>query len=299
MRTPRNEPSLDLVASRSLQDEENVKRIRLSGLLQLGASKNGKDYLISNANSTTGFTAAAWLTNLPTSQNTFTLSSSDADDNGAGTGARSVRVLGLNPSLEFQEEVVLLSGTSTVTTANNYLRLISAEVEETGSTNYNEGEIYIAGTAKTGHKVIIKSTTPANELPPGRSFSSHFSVPAGYNAYIDDLQVTHASVSGTAAPDISSPLIIKVFAIRQDTTGGGTEYPTKQLETFTVNADQELNTFGRNTNMKIEPGSDVIITAQYANANYTATVPICLNATVSLVPTGVTAKGTSNRSLQG
>lgn len=299
MRTPRNEPSLDLVASRSLQDEQMVKRIRLSGLLQLGASKNGKDYLISNANGTTGYTAAAWLSNLPTAGNTFTLSSSNVNDAGDGTGAKSVRILGLDTSLAFQEEVVLLSGTSTVTTANNFLRLISAEVEETGSTNYNEGEIYIAGTAKANHKVIIASTTPANELPPGRAFSSHFSVPAGYNAYIDDLQVTHAGVSGTAAPNISSPLIVKVFAIRNDTTGGGTEYPTKLLEAFTVNADQELNTFGRNTGMKIEPGSDVIIAAQYANANYSATVPICLNATVSLVPTGVTAKGTNVRSLQG
>jgi hypothetical protein len=193
----------------------------------------------------------------------------------------------------------LLSGTSTVTTANNYLRLITAEIEETGSSNYNEGEIYCAGTVKTGHKVIIASTTPADELPPGRAFSSHFSVPAGYNAYIDDLQITQAGVSGTAAPDISSPLIVKVFAIRNDTTGGGTEYPTKQLETFTVNADQGLNTFGRNTNIKIEPGSDIIITAQYANANYSSTIPICLNATVSLVSVGVTANGSNNRSLQG
>ena len=299
MRTPRNEPSLDLVASRSLQDEENVKRIRLSGLLQLGASKNGKDYLISNANGTTGYTGGAWLTNYPSAGNTLTLVSDSANDDAAGTGARSVRVLGLNTSLAFQEEVVELDGTNTVTTAKSYLRLISAEVEETGSSNYNEGQISVYGTTKTNHKVIIASTTQANELPPGRSFSSHFSVPAGYNAFIDDLQVTHAGVSGTAAPDISSPLIVKVFAVRRDTTGGGTNYPTKQLETFTVNADQELNLFGRNSNMKIEPGSDVIITAQYATANYEETIPICLNATVALVRTGVTAKGTDTRSLQG
>lgn len=276
-----------------------VKRIRLSGLLQLGAGKNGKDYLISNANSTTGYTAAAWLSNYPTAGNTFTLSSSDADDKGDGTGARSVRVLGLDTSLAFQEEVVLLSGTSTVTTANNYIRLISAEVEETGSSNYNEGEIYVAGTAKVNHKVIIAATTAANELPPGRSFSSHFAVPAGYNAYIDDIEVTHGGLSGTAAPNISSPLLVKVFALRQDTTGGGTEYPTKQLETFVVQADGKLDTFGRNSNMKIEPGSDVLITVQYTSANYEATQPICLNATVALVPTGVTAKGTDTRSLQG
>ncbi len=67
--------------------------------------------------------------------------STDADDTGDGTGARTLSVLGLDESYVEVEETVTLDGLTPVTTTQTFLRVFRAYVLTVGATGTNEGDI--------------------------------------------------------------------------------------------------------------------------------------------------------------
>jgi hypothetical protein len=115
----------------------------------------------------------------PSSASQMTVSSDDANDTSAGSGARSVLITYLDASYENQTELVTLNGTTAVNTvATNILRIQNIVVA-TGATN--AGKIYIGTGTVTGG-------VPANiydMIPVGRSASNSafFTVPSGYTAF--------------------------------------------------------------------------------------------------------------------
>lgn len=79
------------------------------------------------------------------------LSSSDANDTAAGTGARTVHIYGLDGNYDEIDEVLPLNGQTAVNTAESYLRVYRMIVETAGSTGENEGDIYLGnGTVTAG-----------------------------------------------------------------------------------------------------------------------------------------------------
>lgn len=105
--------------------------------------------------------------------------SSDVDDTSAGTGARTIKLIGLDGALVPTIETVILDGTTPVDTTNSFLRLDRMEVLTAGSSDANEGTI----TAR-------QSVTTANvfaALPIGynQTMITAYTIPAGTTGYID------------------------------------------------------------------------------------------------------------------
>lgn len=123
----------------------------------------------------------------PSSATTMTLSSDDANDTSAGTGARTIRIMGLDANFDDISEIVTLNGLTGVPTVNLYLRIQGngLTVMSVGSNGSNVGITYIG----TG---IITSGKPANVfglIASGinRSHVGVFTVPNDKVAKIDQL----------------------------------------------------------------------------------------------------------------
>lgn len=76
-----------------------------------------------------------------TAAETLQLSSDDADDNAAGTGARTVEIFGLDANYDPISEVVTLNGTTPVLTANQYIRCNRMIIRSAGASEGAEGTI--------------------------------------------------------------------------------------------------------------------------------------------------------------
>jgi len=99
----------------------------------------------------------------------MTVVSTSANDDVAGTGARVLLIRGnITDNIELFE-VVPLSGTTPVTTTNEYLRVNSIGVVSIGSTKKNEGTI----TLKNGSELLAQV-----EIGTNLSHTAIFSIPA-------------------------------------------------------------------------------------------------------------------------
>jgi len=137
----------------------------------------------------------------------FNIVSTSANDTAAGTGARLVLVQGLDSEYDFQEEYVVMNGTTPVSTANTFInihRMLSATV---GSTEGNVGVITATGNSSSNVMVEIPATYNITQM-------SHFMVPRGYTGYILDLtaSVYKADGAGTRTGEVSLWIQIPNFA---------------------------------------------------------------------------------------
>lgn len=111
-----------------------------------------------------------------------TVSSSSAADTAAGTGARTVLVMGLDANFTEQQEIVTLNGTTAVATVNQYLRLLNLVVLTAGSGTTQAGDIYVGtGVVTAGVPATVYLKAPIGY---NASQSSFYTVPAGWTAYL-------------------------------------------------------------------------------------------------------------------
>jgi len=123
-----------------------------------------------------------------TNAETMLIASTSADDDGnpAGTGAHTIQIWGLDENYNPQTEIVVLNGTSNVSTLNSYLRLNRLRVLDVGSSRTNAGDI--SATASVSGTVQGTIGTGV-----GSTLKSQFTVPRGYTAYIKNLTVGTAN----------------------------------------------------------------------------------------------------------
>lgn len=113
------------------------------------------------------------------SAETIEVVSDDVNDTSDGTGARTVQLQGLDSNYKFIEETITLNGTSVVTSTKSYLRVYRSYVVTAGSSGSNEGTITFDPTSSgSGSRQALI------ELGDGQTLISHFTVPAGYTAYM-------------------------------------------------------------------------------------------------------------------
>ncbi len=128
----------------------------------------------------------------PTTTETLDLVSSSANDDATpttSTGAQTVVVEGLDGSWNEISETVSLNGTSAVTTSASFRRVFRAYVSDVGTyTGTNEGHITITNTSSAQVLAFITAGV-------GQTQMSHYTVPAGYTAYLRHL---HAQVTVAA-----------------------------------------------------------------------------------------------------
>lgn len=113
----------------------------------------------------------------------MTLSSDDADDTAAGTGARTVLLSYLDGSYVEQTEIITLNGTTAVNTvATDILRIRSLIVVTAGSSLENEGTVYVGtGSITAGKPANVFGLIEATE---NSSHMGFYTVPEGKNAFI-------------------------------------------------------------------------------------------------------------------
>jgi hypothetical protein len=123
------------------------------------------------------------------------VSSSSANDTSAGTGARTVFINGLDANYNQVTETVTLNGQTAVLTTNSLLRINSAYVATAGSSNSAEGSIYFgtgtvtAGVPATVWQIIL--------FDYNSTVTGHYTVPAGYTAYMDAGQISAGQATGS------------------------------------------------------------------------------------------------------
>ena len=128
----------------------------------------------------------------PASPTLMTVSSSSASDTSAGTGARSVFILGINGTGGYVSETVVLNGQTAVTTIHEYDAIERVTVVSVGSGGVNAGTIYVGtGTVTSGVPAVTYS---AMGIGDNLALVGHWTCPAGYTGYL-----TYGSVTcGTA-----------------------------------------------------------------------------------------------------
>jgi hypothetical protein len=147
----------------------------------------------------TGFLAAATA---------MTISSSSAADTAAGTGARTVTVIGLDTNWRQISQTVTLNGQTGVAIPTSLIRVFRAYVLTAGTGEVNAGDIWIgSGTITTG--------VPANKYAGiltglGQTLMAVYSVPAQAS---EGGLITHwyADIGGATATYAAIALQIKEF----------------------------------------------------------------------------------------
>jgi hypothetical protein len=133
----------------------------------------------------------------PTLASVLKISSSSADDTSAGTGARTVTIVGLDGSYNQVSESIILNGQTAVNTTNSYLYVNGFYVASTGSGGANAGNI----NAGTG---VVTAGVPAvlyDIIATGYNnrTTAHYCVPAGYTGYLTTGVITTGQASGSTS----------------------------------------------------------------------------------------------------
>lgn len=118
----------------------------------------------------------------PAAATVMTLSSSSADDAAAGTGTRSVFITGLDANYNIISETVTLNGQTPVSTTHAYLRVNQMFGLTAGSTETNQGIIYLGtGTVTTGKPANVYAIMSADT---NLTTGGVYTVPAGKSVFI-------------------------------------------------------------------------------------------------------------------
>ena len=118
-------------------------------------------------------------TGFPTSTlETVTVISSSANDAAAGTGARTLRIYGLDANYALQQEDVTLNGTTGVATSNTYRRVYRAYVLTAGSVQTNVGALTLRHTTTAANIFAVMAAGY------GQTHVTAYTVPTGYSGYL-------------------------------------------------------------------------------------------------------------------
>lgn len=127
-----------------------------------------------------------WLTSAAV---VYVSSSSVADASPSGTGAQTIRVLGLDANYLEIEEDIALNGQTQVATTKQYLRVYRAYVLTSGSGGGAAGTIYVGTTGATAG---VPAVVYADLAIGNQTQMAVYTVPAGKTLYVDDLLFTAA-----------------------------------------------------------------------------------------------------------
>lgn len=146
-------------------------------------------------------------TGFPTgSAETVSVVSTSVNDASAGSGARTIRIIGLDANYAVQSETITLNGTTPVTSVNTYIRVHTASIQSSGSSNqaFNAGIISVYHTTTTAN-IFLAMAVGTNQTN-----SSGYTVPAGKTAYMRRL---HVSAADGAATTIQGAIWARLFGV--------------------------------------------------------------------------------------
>ena len=118
------------------------------------------------------------------------IASSSANDTAAGTGARTLTILGLDANFDEITETIDMAGLAVVTTVNSYKRIFRAFVATCGTLYANAGNITVTNNAGTVQQLYI----PVGD---GQTLMTTWTVPKGRKLYLT--QITKSTDSNKGA----------------------------------------------------------------------------------------------------
>lgn len=193
---------------------------------------------------------------------TTTVVSSDAADDGnpVGTGARTVRVIGLDTNNRIKSEDVTMNGTTVVTLTTEFKRIWSVEVLTFGSGNANAGTIDV----KHSSDVLCRMAIGAN-----RSEHASFTAPSKYDFPLCHVKHVYGSLMNAPA----SGIIVFNVLTRKSGEPWKTRMKFAAYSTASVAVDLDCD-------IKLEPGEDVKVraTASANNSEVSAGLQIALGS---------------------
>ena len=133
----------------------------------------------------------------------YNISSTSTDDDFGGIGITTLFVRGLNSTFDIVDEVIIMDGTTTVQTVNEYIRPVFLAGVGAGSAENNLG-IITATSAITGDLQIQMDEDE------GLSKNSQFTVPRGQTMIIKKVQIS-ATKSGGQSPIVQVKGRIRFF----------------------------------------------------------------------------------------
>lgn len=132
----------------------------------------------------------------PTAATALEIVSSSANDTSAGSGARTVTIIGLNSSFVETTQTVTMNGTTPVALSTDLIRAYRMYVETSGtygsaSAGSHAGTITLrtSGGGATWLQLAL-----INSFPMGQSLCGAYTVPDGYTGYV---YLTNMSVEST------------------------------------------------------------------------------------------------------
>jgi hypothetical protein len=127
----------------------------------------------------------------PTTAAQLYVSSSSGDDANGGTGANSIKIVGLDADYNEVEEDITLTGQTQKITQTSWLRVYRMYITLAGSGGGAAGTIYLANT---GASAGVPTGTIYASIPlgAGQTEMAVYTVPAGYTLYLDDINFTSA-----------------------------------------------------------------------------------------------------------
>lgn len=137
-----------------------------------------------------------------TAAETLQVFSSSAADASAGTGARTLRIMGLDANYVAQNETVTLNGTTPVTTTNTFIRVHSASVQSAGSGGVNAGTLTVRQSTTTTNIFLLL------QIGVNQSNSSAYTIPAGQTGYMRKL---HGSIRGGTSSALDAGIWTRSF----------------------------------------------------------------------------------------
>lgn len=184
------------------------------------------------------------------SASVLSVSSDSANDTSGGTGARTVKIEGLDSNHNLISEIVTLNGQTAVSTTNQYLHINGLYVLTAGSLNSAAGNIYFGtGTVTLGVPANIYDVIKYDY---NTRLTGSYTVPAGYTAYLTQGLFSSGQAGGSNA--VTGRLVtrgtnnIKLTAAIVTLNNGAAdymfEYPVAIPEKTTV----EAQAFGSSSN---------------------------------------------------
>jgi hypothetical protein len=183
-----------------------------------------------------------------------TLSSSNAADTAAGTGARTVEVYGLDASYLEISEVVTLLGTTLVDTTLSYIRLNRMIVRSAGTGGVN------VGTLNAAQKITTANIFAVMPIGYNQTMICAYTIPAGKTGYMTSWG---AGLSGKTNSNCNVKIRARpfgeVFQVKEELSvqGAGTSHFNRK---FAV-----PNKYAEKTDLFIEADTDTNNTAVAAD----------------------------------
>lgn len=129
-----------------------------------------------------------------TAAETLDISSDSGLDSSGGSGARSVLIIGLDSSGNYQEESVPYA--ATWRTTNQFTAVNRVVVDDVGGTGYNVGNITVQGTGSASVQGYIPATK-------GVTQQMLFTPRDGYTARLERIYIRSAKTSGGSSPKVT------------------------------------------------------------------------------------------------